>query len=73
MRNPFFRNGYALSRPRVAPHAGRAPVDGKTAKTPDFNSVATHQRVTHGVKKGLDGEFGIAVCQLAESGCQFFY
>ncbi len=73
MRHPLFGNGDAFSRPGIPPHARRPSVDGETAKTPDFNPVAAHQCVAHRIKKGLDGKFGITVCQLAKSGRQFFY
>ena len=72
MWHPFFRNGDTFSGPRITPHAGRTPIDGKAAKTPDFDAVATHQCFAHGLKKCLDGIFGVAVRQLAKSGSQFF-
>src|SRR3989338_9907974 len=71
MGNTFFRNGNAFARARVAAHARRAPVERKTAKTTNLYAVPTHQRIAHGVKNRLDGIFGIAVGQLAETCSQF--
>lgn len=72
MSHPFFRDGDTFSRPGIASHAGRTPVDGEAAEAPNLNPVATHQCVAHGIKKGLDGVFGITVRQLTEPGGQFF-
>ncbi|MNT75773.1 hypothetical protein D3C72_2146970 [compost metagenome] len=47
-------------------------VDREAAKAPDLDAVPTHQRVPYGVQNGLDGVFGIAVCELAKPCGQFF-
>ncbi len=44
----------------------------KLPKPRIFYAVPAHQGVIHGVKDGLDGEFGVAVGQLAEAGSQLF-
>src|SRR5450830_525669 len=66
------RDRHTLAAARVATHAGRAVVDREAAEATDLDPVATHQCVAQGVKNGLDGVFGIPVCQLAEPVGQLF-
>ena len=71
--HPLFRNGHTFPAAGVAAHAGRAVVDGEAAKAPDFDAVAAHQRVAHGLQDVLDRRLRIAVRELAKTGCQFFH
>src|SRR5688500_4789622 len=57
----------AFAGARVAAHARRTPVDREAAETADFDPVPANQRIAHGVKNGLDGIFGVAVRELAET------
>jgi hypothetical protein len=73
MRHATFRDRNALATAGIAAHAGRAVVDRKAAKTTDFNTLATHERIVHGVQNSLDGELCVVVRPLAEPVRQFFY
>ncbi len=73
MRNALFRNGDAFARTRISAYARGAAVDRKAAKTANLYPVSAYQCIAHSIKNRLDGKFGIAVRQLAESGGQFFY
>ena len=53
--------------------AGLAVIDGKTAKTANFNAVTAHQGITDGIQNGFDGLFGITLVELAKLGGKFFY
>ena len=72
MGHTLFGNGHGLAAAWIAAHAGRAVVDREAAKAPDLDAVPAHQGLAHGVQNGLDGVFGIAVGELAETGGQFF-
>jgi hypothetical protein len=72
MRHALFRNGHAFAGARITPHARRPMVDREAAKAAYLYPVTAHQGITHGVKNGLDGVFGVSVGQLAETVGQFF-
>lgn len=72
MRYAFFWNLHAFTRTWVAANTGRAAVDGETAKTTDLNAMAFDQGFAHGVQDRFDGEFGVTVRQLLETGGQSF-
>ena len=68
----FFRYGHTFTAARVASHAGWAIVHGKTAKAANFDAMTASQGVIHGFQDRLDRKLGIALGDLAKSGCKFF-
>lgn len=73
VRYTLLGNGDRLACAGVAPHTRRSAVHREAAKTTDFNSVATHQRIAHRVQNRLDGEFGITLGELMKLRSQGFY
>jgi len=72
VRHPFLGDGHTFAAARIAPHAGRSPVDRKAAETADLDPMSSHQGVIHRVQDGLDGELGVAMGELAKPIGQFF-
>ena len=54
----------------VAPGAGRTVVQAKTPETANFDSIATGQRASNGLKNLLDGDLRVSGDQARKAGCQ---
>ncbi len=61
-------NSHGLAAAGIAPHAWGAVVDGEAAKAAHLNAVPAYQGFADSVEQCLDGEFGIAVRELAKTG-----
>ena len=72
MRHALGGNLNGLAGAGVAAYAGLAVIDGKAAKAANFNAVTAHQSIAHCIQNGFDGQFGIALVELAKLGGKFF-
>jgi hypothetical protein len=73
VRNPLLGDSHRLACAGIAPNTGRPTVDRKAAKPTDFDTVPTHQSITHRIQNRLNGEFGITVSELVKLRSQGFY
>lgn len=64
VRRIFSGQWHRLTCLRIATHARRAVMQGKTAEAADFNAFATRKRLAHMIQHGLDGKLDIPIGEM---------
>ena len=59
--SPSWRNGHFSAGARIAPDSSLARTHVEHSKSPQFNAIATGQRLLHALEDGLHGQLGLGL------------